>query len=715
MFRVFGYVLFACIVSSLVAEEYGYFDDAERLFLDLQAVNYWNEKKSQRLPVTYNHLLQGGYFMMPSARMGCEGELALGYSWVSPYRLYSLRAQILNRLEVSGNYRVFTGIPDPILSPYGFGDLSDKGANIKFALLLPEDSDYRLPGIAIGTEDFIGTKGFHSRYIVLTKIFPTRGLEVSLGWGWQRYNGLFGGVTWFPFYQSGSHYLEPLSFSAEYDPTRYGDPSIEKHPKGRRVNSRINVGAKYRIANLVDLTLSYLRGRELAFSASMQYNVGHTKGFLPKIHDALPYRSPVNHQAITPLRPEYILSQDLAYAFYDQGFTLLETRLGWNECGQPYLWLRINNTKWRQEWAVRQRCAHILSSLVPSNIVRTIVVIEAEGFPLQEYHFPTDYLYEFYCCQLGEYELSIVAPLCEYEPLNRWVTRSLYKRPRDFWNIEIYPKTHTLFGSAKGKFKYGLGLSGGLNGFIGKGIYYSLVLGWIVFSDLHDVSDVDRLNPSQLIHVRTDAIRYFQQKGITLDEAYLQKVWNFGRGWFVRLAGGYFEQAYGGVAAELLYYPLCSSVALGLEGAVVGKRNYSGIGFTHEIRKLHGFEPSYTSFIGSQYFFTFIYKFYEADIDLKISAGKFLANDYGIRYELSRYFPSGLQLFLWYTWTNGDDKINGQTYYDKGVGLSMPLDIFYTYSSRTRWNYVLGAWLRDVGARSYTGRELYELVNENRQ
>lgn len=189
----------------------------------------------------------------------------------------------------------------------------------------------------------------------------------------------------------------------------------------------------------------------------------------------------------------------------------------------------------------------------------------------------------------------------------------------------------------------------------------------------------------------------------------------FWKGWFVRLAGGYFEQAYGGVAAELLYYPLCSSVALGLEGAVVGKRNYSGIGFTHEIRKLHGFEPSYTSFIGSQYFFTFIYKFYEADIDLKISAGKFLANDYGIRYELSRYFPSGLQLFLWYTWTNGDDKINGQTYYDKGVGLSMPLDIFYTYSSRTRWNYVLGAWLRDVGARSYTGRELYELVNENRQ
>jgi hypothetical protein len=147
----------------------------------------------------------------------------------------------------------------------------------------------------------------------------------------------------------------------------------------------------------------------------------------------------------------------------------------------------------------------------------------------------------------------------------------------------------------------------------------------------------------------------------------------------------------------------------------VKKRNYKGLGFTNKIRKLFGFHPTYHKFLGSQYFLNVYYDLECARVDFKISAGKFLANDWGVRNEISHYFPSGLRLTLWYTWTNGHDKINGRTYHDKGIGFSMPFDVFYTCSERSRWIYGMSAWLRDVGAKAYTGRELYELINDQRQ
>ena len=58
-----------------------------------------------------------------------------------------------------------------------------------------------------------------------------------------------------------------------------------------------------------------------------------------------------------------------------------------------------------------------------------------------------------------------------------------------------------------------------------------------------------------------------------------------GRGWFSRLAAGYFEVAYAGIAAEALYYPVQSNWAIGFELAGFRKRSYFGMGF-QGVRKL---------------------------------------------------------------------------------------------------------------------------------
>lgn len=689
-------------------------DLAESLCRDMQVVNYWNNRLNDKLPVTYNHLLQGGYVNMPSARMGEEGEIAFGYSSVPPYRNYNFRCQLIDRLEVTGNYRIFRGVDDPILTPLGFGDLSDKGVNVKFSLFSPEDSNYSIPGLAIGLDDFLGTRSFRARYVVLTQVFRNYDLEFSLGIGQHRIQGVFGGIQWMPFRRSGCSYLEGITIAMEYDAVPYHRKSIEKHPKGRKSRSPINASLKYRLWNSLDLSIACVRGNAFAFSVSTFYNFGNTKGFLPKIDNPLPYQAPINHEPIGWRRPEDVMIQEILFAMRKQGFDLLEATLFYDLCEQKTLRLHTVNLFYATEQEVRTRFDFLLAGLIPIDIEKVIVVIEAEGFPIQEYHYPMACVRLFGGKEIGAPELHVLTPLREVSFFHSSFSRCLFKKNRDLWNLELFPRTHTFFGSAKGKFKYALGVNVGLNGYLYDDLYYSLRLGCTFISNLHHLHGIDRLNPSQLLNVRTDVINYYCQRGITIDEAYLQKSWNMGCGWYSRIAAGHFEEEYGGVASEILYYPLHGCWAVGVEGAFVRKRTTTGLGFSDTIRKLDGFNQTFRRFKGSQYFLDLYYEWREAKLDFKMMAGKFLANDIGARFEVMRYFPSGLRVTLWYTRTNGNDKINGKTYHDKGVAFSLPLDIFYTYSDRSRWGYGMSAWLRDVGVFSETGMKLYESIREHR-
>lgn len=653
---------------------------------------------------------------MPSARMGQEGEVGVGYVEAHPYRLWNLRCQLTDRLEVSGSYRIFKGVDDPVLSQHGFGDFSDKGVNFKLALFHPEDSDYQLPGVAVGFEDFMGTKAFKAKYAVLTKVFFDQNLEVSLGYGKDRIRGWFGGVNWMPFRRSPYTSLQSLSFAAEYDAIPYKDLSIEPHPRGRKQKAKINFGLKYRLWNQFDFSLSYIRGQKLAISLSTYYNFGASQGILIKTDNLKPYLAPVNIEPLGELRPESVLVPDLVYAFRQQGLAILQVWLSADEQGEKILRLRIVNEVYRLECDLRMHLNNLIAYLTPMDISQVIVGIDAEGSLIQEYQYRMEFVRFFGAKKCSGYELKIFTPLKEATHADPCVEWLLFDQKLPIFCYDILPKNYAYFGSSTGKFKYALGLEVIFSGYLWNNIYYSTVIGSVFTKNIGSIKDFDRLNPSQLINVRTDIIRYFQQDGITLDEAYLQKLWNLGKGWFSRISLGYFEVEYGGIACEFLWYPVQSQWAFGVEGAIVGKRKAGSLfGFTGKIRKLDGFKPSYRSFIGSQYFVNLYYQWKEAKLDLRIKAGKFLAHDYGVRYEVSRYFPSGLRITLWYTRTNGHDKINGQTYYDKGIAFSMPLDFFYSRCDRGVWGYAMSAWLRDVGAASYTGEELYYMLNDHRQ
>src|SRR5690606_32032041 len=100
-----------------------------------------------------------------------------------------------------------------------------------------------------------------------------------------------------------------------------------------------------------------------------------------------------------------------------------------------------------------------------------------------------------------------------------------------------------------------------------------------------------------------------------LEQAFLQKSWNLGQGWFSRVALGYFEMAYAGFTWEALYFPVHSNWAFGFEVSPLLKRDYFGLGFQRKIRKWTATGCEYFPYTGLQYFAEFYYQYQPLNLD----------------------------------------------------------------------------------------------------
>lgn len=683
-------------------------------FQDLSLVEKINKEHEEYLPVFYNTSAMGGYFNMPSARMEKTGMVAAGFSYSPPYNTYGLNFQMLDRIELSANYRIFNGILERHFGKDGFGDDAERIGNIKIGILTPKDDFHYLPLIAFGANDFVGTCRFNSQYIVATEPILPWNLELSLGWGNKRIHGFFGGAAWTPFRTSGLPILENLTLMAEYDATDYKNHPHE-HPKGRSVASRINGGAAFLFKDTLQLTVNSVRGEEVAAAAFIRYPFGTTSGLFPKTKDALTYKSPCDSEPLGIHRTEKEFIQELNFAFSHQGLDLYRAHLGYEKDSGKILWITLVNNRYREEKDVRSRIEHVLAALLPSNISTTIVAVEADGVVCQAYLFRREDLIRWKEGLIDDFTLSTLSPMQD-APIKKQDpdAETLFHRHKPIWTFTILPRLITFFGSSNGKFKYSLAAIVYPEGYLFDNVYYKLQLSYDIVSSLSGLGSPDRLNPSRLPNVRTDSMRYYKEHTFAVEQAFLQKTWNLTKGWFYRVSSGYFEPAYGGGATELLYYPAGSNWAIGLEIDAVMKRKYHGLKFTGHVNEFKDNTLSTVPFFGLQGFIDFYYDFKPLQMDLVLSGGRFLAKDWGLRTEVGRYFKSGMRFALWYTVTNGHDKINGSTYFDKGFSFSMPLDIFLKQSSRTYLGYAMSAWLRDVGARAASGKRIYWTVKEER-
>ncbi len=695
-------------------EEDLFFDQGAALFRDLELVKQIEEEISDELPLSYNYSMMGGYFNMPSARMSKTGEIGVGAAIVKPYDVYGVNFQMFQRLEFALNYRVYRGMIEKNFGHEGFGDDAERIGNVKLGILTLQDGFPKLPEISIGVEDFIGTKRFNSRYVVATKQFLDWNLECTLGYGKGRIKGFFGGAAWSPFRHLHVPILKDISFMAEYDAINY-KKHPDEHPSGRTVKSRINGGISFVGWDTLQLSLSSVRGTEIAGSASLRYPIGTTTGFFPKVDDAIPYRSPVDTEPLGVVRNESDFAQEIAYALSDQGLDLYTASLGYDEEGNKELFLKIVNNRYREERVVRERIQHVLAALTPSDVKTIYVIVEADALPCQAYRFRNQDLQRWRMGIISDFELETLAPMREAPPMpSEYDAARIFQRHKPIWTFTIRPRLLTFFGSTTGKFKYNVSAIASPEGYVFNQVYYKFQVSYSIKSIEQGLGNPDRANPSRELIVRTDSLNYYQTNSFSMEQAFLQRSWNLGKGWHYRFALGYFESAYGGAATEFLYYPVNSNWAIGMQFAAVLKRHYHGVKFDHTTLQLRGDKYVKVPFIGIQYFLDIYYDFKPLNMDFLLSAGQFLAKDKGARIDVGRYFKSGIRFSLWCTFTNGHDRVNGHTYFDKGFSFMVPLDIFLKQSSRNYMGYAMAAWLRDVGARAETGKQLYWTLEEER-
>ncbi|MBI3171998.1 MAG: YjbH domain-containing protein, partial [Hydrocarboniphaga effusa] len=185
-------------------------------------------------------------------------------------------------------------------------------------------------------------------------------------------------------------------------------------------------------------------------------------------------------------------------------------------------------------------------------------------------------------------------------------------------------------------------------------------------------SELDKLKQresSELPNVRSDLETYqFTNDEAWLDRLEVNHLFPFGRDWFGRWSAGLFEEMYGGVAAEVLYRPLASRFAYGVDVNYVKKRDYDKLltFLDYEVATGH---------------FTVYYDTPFHGLMLKASAGRYLARDVGFTVDVSREFRNGVVFGAFATKTNVSAEQFGEGSFDKGCYLSIPLELLLTAHS----------------------------------
>jgi hypothetical protein len=216
-----------------------------------------------------------------------------------------------------------------------------------------------------------------------------------------------------------------------------------------------------------------------------------------------------------------------------------------------------------------------------------------------------------------------------------------------------------------------------------------------------DVSDVEGLSNSRLPHVRSDIANYRGERRFDLNSLLLNQYFSPLTRVHGRASVGYYEEMFAGAGGQMLY--LARDGRWGADITADWLRQRSP-------EKLLGFaDYSILTALAAWH-----YRWPEYELTSTLRAGRFLAGDEGLRYELKRRFRSGVEIGAWYTVTNGHDITTpgspDHPYRDKGVFVSIPLSSMLTRDTQDRASLAISPWTRDVGQMVVSPGDLYQML-----
>lgn len=174
-----------------------------------------------------------------------------------------------------------------------------------------------------------------------------------------------------------------------------------------------------------------------------------------------------------------------------------------------------------------------------------------------------------------------------------------------------------------------------------------------------NLDKLDRTRVQRVQPVRSN-VDDFTDDFLSIDKLYLGWMQSLEPDIHVAVTAGYLEEMYGGLGGEVLYRPYGSRFALGGELWGVTKRNPD-----------YGYE-NYGTVTGHVNGW---YELPEQDLTLHAKVGRYLGEDIGATFEITRDFMNGAKLSGYATVTNGADAdaFGGFSNIQHGVKLSIPL------------------------------------------
>jgi hypothetical protein len=215
-----------------------------------------------------------GLMEIPTAYTVKDGHIVFGSSYVYPYLRGYINVGFFPGLEIGG---VITQINNISMKKSGgntwsgYGKYKDKAFFFKYQIL-PEMGKY--PAIAIGWDDFHGTKLFDTKYLVVSKYmevpFFKWKIPQNISVGYAKGKMLDG-----PFWGTEILLHPKLSFMFEYAPLQPAKlKGLNKIKKSLSTSEKFNYGLKWQPLSWLQITTSYQRREEWGINISIDLAMG---------------------------------------------------------------------------------------------------------------------------------------------------------------------------------------------------------------------------------------------------------------------------------------------------------------------------------------------------------------------------------------------------------------------------------------------------------
>jgi len=214
-----------------------------------------------------------------------------------------------------------------------------------------------------------------------------------------------------------------------------------------------------------------------------------------------------------------------------------------------------------------------------------------------------------------------------------------------------------------------------------------------------NIHTATRRSDSTIRRVRSDGALYNQAGDPAINDLTLAYHFRPGKNLYGRVTVGYLETMYGGVSTELLWKPVDSRLAIGLEANLLRQRDFN---------QLFGFQD-YQVATGHLTAYWDMGKGFHS----QLSVGRYLGGDLGGTLKLARTFKNGWRVGAYATITDIPFSDFGEGSFDKGLLFTVPLDHFVGSPTGRTFDSIIQPLSRDGGARVNVDGRLYGTVQNH--